>query len=109
MAEKIYDLEERLIRYAVLILDVAETIPRTKAGEYLSGQLTRSGLSPAFNYSESQAAESSADFIHKLSIVLKELKECRTALKILYAKNWADISKTEDSADRNKSVNYHYW
>jgi len=60
-----------------------EALPGTRAGNYIAGQLIKSCHSPTFNYGEAQAAESREDFIHKLGIVLKELKECRTALKIM--------------------------
>ncbi len=78
-----YDLEERTIDYACKVIDVIESLPITKAANYISGQLIRSCHSPAFNYGEAQAAESPKDFIHKMSIILKELKECRIALKII--------------------------
>ena len=68
------------------MIDVVEALPSTRAGNYIAGQLIKCGLSPAFNYGEVQAAESRNDFIHKLGIVLKEPKECRTALKIIRRK-----------------------
>jgi four helix bundle protein len=61
-------------------------LPNTRAGNYIAGQLIRSCHSPAFNYGEAQAAESPKDFVHKLGVVLKELKECRTALKVIRKK-----------------------
>lgn len=75
-------LEERLISFAVLIIQIAEKFPRSNVGLYLSGQLTRSGTSPALNYGEAQSAESRKDFIHKIQIVLKELRETLICLKI---------------------------
>jgi four helix bundle protein len=81
--ERIYDLEERLINFTCRMLDVIEALPKTKGAIYMANQLVRSCHSPAFNYSEAQAAESPDDFIHKLRVVLKELKECRTSLKII--------------------------
>lgn len=66
------------------MIDVVEALPNNRAGNYIAGQLIRSCHSPAFNYAEVQAAESVNDFIHKMSVVLKEIKECRTALKIIY-------------------------
>ena len=68
------------------MIDVVEALPGTRAGNYIAGQLIKSCHSPTFNYGESQAAESREDFIHKLGVVLKELKECRTALKIIRKK-----------------------
>ena len=68
------------------MIDVVEALPGTRAGNYIAGQLIKQYHSPTFNYGEAQAAESREDFIHKLGIVLKELKECRTALKIISKK-----------------------
>ena len=81
---KKYDLEERLIEFTCNMIEVVEALPNCRAGNYIAGQLIRSSHSPAFNYAEVQAAESAKDFIHKMSIVLKEIKECRTALRIIY-------------------------
>ena len=86
MKETKYDLEDRLVEYSCRMIDLAEALPNTRAGNYIAGQLIRSCISPAFNYGEVQGAESRNDFIHKLGIVLKELKECRTALKIIRRK-----------------------
>ncbi|HSY61252.1 MAG TPA: four helix bundle protein [Cytophaga sp.] len=79
------------------MIDVVEALPGTRAGNYIAGQLVRSCHSPTFNYGEAQAAESRNDFIHKLSVVLKELKECRTALKIIRKKELIQpVSKLND-------------
>src|SRR3970040_2750742 len=85
---KKYDLEERLIQFALLIIDIVEMLPNTRAGNHLAGQLIRSGTSPAFNYGEAQAAESKYDFIHKVKVVLKELKETRVCLTIIGRKGF---------------------
>ena len=81
---KKFDLEERLIDFAVQIIEIAEEIINTKAGNHLSGQLLRSGTSPALNYGEAQSGESRKDFIHKMKIALKELRETLVCLKIIY-------------------------
>lgn len=83
---KKYDLEDRLVGFTFRMIEVVESLPSTKAGNYMAGQLIRSCHSPTFNYGEAQAAESRGDFIHKMKVVLKELKECRTALKIIIRK-----------------------
>lgn len=83
---KKYDLEERLIDYAILISEVVDKIDNSKLGIYISGQLIRCGTSPSLNYGEAQSAESRNDFVHKMKIVLKELKESRICLKISYKK-----------------------
>lgn len=81
--ERKYDLEDRLIDFAVLIIRITENLFNTKAGNYIGGQLVRSGTSPALHYGEAQSAESRSDFIHKLKILLKELRESRSAMKII--------------------------
>ena len=86
MQNRKYDLEDRLVNYTCRMIDVVESLPNTRAGNYIAGQLIRSCHSPTFNYGEAQAAESTNDFIHKLGVVLKELKECRVALKIIMKK-----------------------
>jgi len=80
---KTYDLEERLIDFAVRIIRMAETLPKTRVGNHISGQLVRCGTSPAPNYGEAQSAESRADFIHKMKVCLKELRETRIWLLII--------------------------
>ena len=72
-----FDLEERLIEFAVRVIRTAESLPKTKTGNHISGQLIRSGTSPAPNYGEAQSAESRADFVHKMRLGLKELRETR--------------------------------
>src|SRR5688500_1513577 len=86
MEMKKFDLEDRLVDYACGMIDVVEALPDTRAGNYIAGQLIKACNSPAFNYGEVQGAESRNDFIHKMRVVLKELKECRTALKIIIGK-----------------------
>ena len=82
-----YDLEDRLIDFAVRIIRLTEALPNTKAGNHVAGQILRSGTSPAPNYGEAQSAESAADFIHKLKIALKELRETLIWLKIISRAN----------------------
>jgi len=77
------DLEDRLIKFSVLIIDIVDEMPNNKAGNHLSGQLIRSGTSVSLNYGEAQSGESRKDFIHKLKIVLKELRETSICLKII--------------------------
>lgn len=78
-----FDLEDRLIAFAVLIIKITESLNNTKAGNHIAGQLVRSGTSPALQYGEAQSAESRNDFIHKLKILLKELRESLVSLKII--------------------------
>ncbi len=68
------------------MIDVVDALPNTRAGNYIAGQLIKSCMSPTFNYGEVQGAESRNDFVHKMGVVLKELKECRSALKVIRKK-----------------------
>ncbi len=79
-----FNLEDRLIDFAVLAIEIVNEMPDTKAGNHLAGQSVRSGTSPALNYGEAQSGESRRDFIHKIKIVLKELRETLVCLKIIY-------------------------
>jgi four helix bundle protein len=83
MQKKSYNLEDRLIDFSVLITKIVETMPNTRAGNHYASQLIRSGSSPALNYGEAQAGDSRKDFVHKLKIVLKELRETIICLKII--------------------------
>jgi four helix bundle protein len=80
---KAYDLEERLLDYAVRIIRLVEALPNTRAGNHVAGQLLRSGTASLPNHGEAQAAESRADFIHKMKVCLKELRETLRWLKLV--------------------------
>jgi len=79
-----YDLQERLIDFSIAIIHLTETLSNTKSANHIGGQVLRSGTSPAFNYGEAQSAESRKDFIHKMKVCLKELRETQVGLKITY-------------------------
>jgi four helix bundle protein len=85
-ARRQYDIEDRLIAFAVRVVGVVESLPSTRAGNHVAGQLIRCGTSPAPNYAEAQAAESRNDFIHKMKICLKELRETHIWLLIVRRK-----------------------
>lgn len=76
-------LEERLIDFAVRIIRLSSSLPRTVAGRHIGSQIMRSGTSPAPNYGEARGAESHADFVHKLRIVIKELNETSIWLRTI--------------------------
>ncbi len=82
------DLEERLVKFAALIIKLVSELPNEKVSNHLSGQILRSGTSPALNYAEALGAESMRDFIHKLRIVLKELRETAVCLRIFVEINY---------------------
>jgi len=78
-----FDLEERLRDCAANIVRVEESIRVSPAGTHVANQMLRSGTAVLPNHGEAQAAESNADFIHKLSICLKELRETRRWLRLI--------------------------
>jgi len=86
MENKKFDLEDRLVRFACMCLDVCDLLPNTKAGQNLEYQLSKSSTASALIYGEAQAAESKADFIHKMKLVLKEIRESRVNLRIIIEK-----------------------
>jgi len=78
-----HDLEERLLEYGARIINVVESLPKTLLGQRIGDQLLRSGTSVGANYEEAQGAESKNDFIHKLQVALKELRESNYWLRLL--------------------------
>ena len=83
MGERVFDLEERLLDYAAQIVRLTEKLPDTRAGNHIASQLLRSGTSPLPNHGEAEGAESKNDFVHKLGICHKELRESRRWLKLI--------------------------
>ncbi len=84
---QVFDLEDRLIGFGVRIIRLAEALPKTRVGNHIAGQIIRSGTSPAPNYGEAQSAESRPDFVHKMQICLKELRETRVWLLMIAKAN----------------------
>ena len=102
---RIYDLEERLIDFTVRIIRTAESLPKTRAGNHIAGQLIRCGTSPAPNYGEAQSAESRSDFIHKMKVSLKELRETRIWLFMIVKANLIKpMSKLEPLINENNEL-----
>jgi len=84
-----FDLEERLLEFASAVIDLSEKLPPSRAGNHVAGQILRSGTSPYSNHGEAESAESRDDFIHKLKICLKELRETRRWARLIERKHWA--------------------
>lgn len=82
------ELEDRLIEFASRIIDLVEALPKKPAAKHLGGQLLRSGTSPALNYGEARGAESPSDFVHKMRVCLKELRETFICIKIINKRKW---------------------
>ena len=105
MSEKIFDLEDRLVEFSCLVIELTEVLPPTRAGNYIAGQLIRCGLAPALLYGEAQSAESRMDFVHKMKIVLKELKETRVCLKVITrARMITPIERINDIRSENEQL-----
>lgn len=85
--ERKYDINDRLIDFAVNIIKICESIGNSRAGVHMASQLLRSGTSPALNYGEAMSVESRNDFIHKLKIALKELRETKNIILIIQKAN----------------------
>lgn len=86
MEQRKFDLEDRLVKFACQALEICDLLLNTKSGQNLEYQLSKSSTSCALVYGEAQAAESKADFIHKVKIVLKELRESRINVRIIIEK-----------------------
>jgi len=78
-----YDLEDRLLDFAVDVVELTESLPNTRSGNHFAGQLLRCGTSPLSNHGEVEAAESRKDFLHKLRVCLKELRETKRWLSLV--------------------------
>ena len=78
-----FDLEDRLLEFTARIVTLVDALPSTRAGNHIAGQLLRCGTSPYAHHGEVQAAESRKDFIHKLGICFKELKETKRWLRLI--------------------------
>ena len=88
-----------MLYFAVRIGKVIDALPETRMGRDVAGQLVRCGTSPAPNYDEACAAESSRDFIHKLRVVLKELKESRVWIRFIIRAQLIPEQKMGDNED----------
>jgi len=101
---KANELEERLIDFAVRIIKLAANLPKSPAGKHIAGQILRSGTSPAPNYGEARGAESHADFIHKLGVVLKELNETSIWLRVIERSGILKPELLTDIIEENRQI-----
>ncbi|MBA3963784.1 MAG: four helix bundle protein [Chthoniobacterales bacterium] len=99
-----YDLEERLLEYAVRIIRLVDALPATRAGRHVADQLLRCGTSPLANHGELQGAESRRDFIHKLGICLKEIRETRRWLRLIHRLPLAAPPKVEPLLNETEAL-----
>lgn len=99
MNEKTDQLSDRLLDFAVEVIKITDALPNTVAGRHVGGQLIRAGTSCGSNYEEACGAESRSDFAHKMSIVLKELKESRFWLRLISRTEMLTSNRTEPVLD----------
>ncbi|WP_299218383.1 four helix bundle protein [uncultured Aquimarina sp.] len=105
MMKSKYDLEDRLIRFSVDIIVVCRELEGDYASQHLSKQLIRSVTSAALNYGEAQSAESPRDFLHKMKLCLKELRESLVNLKIQKGVNLiGDLDRLENLLKENNEL-----
>jgi len=86
---KKYGLEKRLLEFASTIIDLSEKLPNSRAGNHVAGQVLRSGTSPDAIHGEAESAESRVDFIHKIKLCFKELRETPRWARLIHRKYWA--------------------
>ena len=98
------ELGERLLDYGFRIIRVAEAMPGTMAGRRIGDQLLRCGTSVGANYQEAQAAESKADFVHKLQLSLKELRESNYWLRLVSKAKTLPPSQLEGLIDESRQL-----
>jgi len=101
---KYSELEIRLIDLAVLIIRTVEALPKSRTGNHIASQLIRCGTSPAPNYGEAIDAESRMDFIHKMKISLKELRESRVWLLLIIRANLINPALVEPLLNENEQL-----
>ena len=93
------ELADRFLDFAVRIIKLVVALPKSAIGKHAGSQLLGSGTSPGANYEEARGAESNADFIHKMGIVLKELKESRYWIKVIKSIPLVTPKRTETLLD----------
>lgn len=90
-----YDLQQRLTEFAMATIRIGEQLPRTAAGIHICNQLIKSGSHAALHYGEAQSAESRKDFIHKMKVCLKELRETLNCLTLIKEMKWLKPEEVE--------------
>ncbi len=93
MKEKIFNFEDRLVAFAGNVIGFNKTLLNDNVGRYYNDQILRSSGSAALHYGEAQGTVTAKDFIHKMSQVLKELRETIVSLKILDRAKYGDVDK----------------
>jgi four helix bundle protein len=102
--DKPYDLGERFLDFADRVVSVVEALPDTRVGRRIADQLLRSGTSPLGNYEEACAGESKRDFVHKLRVCLKEVRESRAWLRLTARRNLLNATRLGDLIDESDQL-----
>ncbi len=102
--EREYNLNDRLVKFSVVALMIARKFPKNPVANHIADQILRSGSAPALHYAEAQAAESPKDFIHKMKVGLKELRETFNSLKIAKQMSWLPEEEFEWALDENDQL-----
>lgn len=98
------DLDDRLLDYAARVIKLVEALPRTLAGRRIGDQLLRSATSAGANYEEARGAESRSDFVHKMQIALKELRESHYWLRLLVKSEILPLDQLKDLIDESTQL-----
>jgi len=93
------DLDERLLTYGARVIKLVESLPRTLVGRRIGDQLLRSATSAGANYEEARGAESRSDFVHKMQVALKELRESHYWLRLLMKAEILPVDRLADLLD----------
>ena len=104
MSEARRDLGERLLEYGARIIKLVESLPNTLVGRRVGDQLLRSGTAAGANYEEAKGAESRDDFVHKLQIALKELRESNYWLRLLVKSEKISAQRMKDLIDESNQL-----
>jgi four helix bundle protein len=103
-----FDLEKRLLEFSARIIRLVDALPSTRAGNHIAGQVLRSGTSPYGNHGEVEAAESRKDFVHKLKVCLKELRETRRWLRLIQKSEMLPEKKHDPDLSRNRGTHPNF-
>ncbi len=98
------DLEERLLEYGARIIKLVEALPNTLVGRRVADQLFRSATSAGANYEEARGAESREDFVHKMQIALKELRESNYWLRLLVRSGKVSVQRMAGLLDESVQI-----
>ena len=102
--EREYNLNDRLVKFSVVVLKISRRFPKNPEANIIADQIRRSGSAPSLHYAEAQAAESPKDFIHKMKVGLKELRETFNALRIANQMSWLPEEEFEWAIDENDQL-----